>query len=178
MTQGQRKPLDGRTLATPGINECLVQCFFLSRGTFETVLNFCRNLDTENSTKMRILVEPCKELAEPVGSAEPRLKNTGLVYGLVLSLLFIVSLSLSTVVRSYAIYVCGCMFGQAHVSTISQNNARLAFTDNVKGFHQFTIVLLTPHCQFFCPKLYMQILTVLTKKCQAAINTFLQNISL
>jgi hypothetical protein len=27
---------------------------------------------------MRIFAEPCKELAEPVGSAEPRLKNTGL----------------------------------------------------------------------------------------------------
>ena len=27
---------------------------------------------------MRIFAEPCKELAEPVGSAEPRLKNTAI----------------------------------------------------------------------------------------------------
>ena len=51
---------------------------FSSRGTFETLLNFWRNLDTKNSTNMRIFAEPCKELAEPVGSAEPRLKNTGI----------------------------------------------------------------------------------------------------
>ncbi len=49
---------------------------FSSCGTFETLLNFWRNLDTKNSTNMMILAEPCKELAEPVGSAEPRLKNT------------------------------------------------------------------------------------------------------
>jgi len=48
---------------------------FSSRGTFETLLNFWRNLDTKNSANLRILAEPCKELAEPVGSAEPRLKT-------------------------------------------------------------------------------------------------------
>ncbi len=52
--------------------------FNLSRGTFETILKFWRNLDTKISAYLMILTEPCKELAEPVGSAEPRLKNTGL----------------------------------------------------------------------------------------------------
>ncbi len=49
---------------------------FSSRGTFETLLNFCRNLDTKNSTNLRIRTKPCKELTKPVGSAEPRLKKT------------------------------------------------------------------------------------------------------
>jgi len=39
-------------------------------------LKIWRNLDTQNSTNMRILRELRKELAEPLGSAEPRLKNT------------------------------------------------------------------------------------------------------
>jgi len=47
-------------------------------GTFETLLNFWRNLDTKNSANLRILTEPCKELAEHVGSADPRLKNSAL----------------------------------------------------------------------------------------------------
>ncbi len=42
---------------------------FSSRGTLEPLLNFWRNLDTKNSANLRILTEPCKELAEPVGSA-------------------------------------------------------------------------------------------------------------
>jgi hypothetical protein len=43
---------------------------FSSHGTFETILSIWRNLDTQNSTNMRILRELRKELAEP------RLKNT------------------------------------------------------------------------------------------------------
>jgi len=45
-------------------------------------LNLWRNLDTKNSANLRILTEPCTELAEPVGSAEPRLKDTALKDGL------------------------------------------------------------------------------------------------
>ncbi len=43
-------------------NYILGQCF----STFKTLLNFWRNLDTKNSANLRILTEPCKELAEPV----------------------------------------------------------------------------------------------------------------
>ena len=53
---------------------------FSSRGTIETLLNFWRNLDTKNSANVRIFAE-CEELAEPVGSAEPRLKNTAVYQG-------------------------------------------------------------------------------------------------
>jgi len=52
---------------------------FSSRGTFETLLSVWQNLDAQNSASLRILREPCKELMEPVGSAEPRLKNTALM---------------------------------------------------------------------------------------------------
>ncbi len=45
----------------------------------EPLKHFWRNLDTKNSANLRILAEPCKELAEHVGSAEPRLKKTALV---------------------------------------------------------------------------------------------------
>ncbi len=45
---------------------------FSSLGTFETLLIFWWNLDTKNNANLRILTEPCKELAEP------RLKNTDL----------------------------------------------------------------------------------------------------
>ncbi len=44
-------------------------------------MNFWRNLDTENSADLRILAEPCKELAEP------RLKNTALGHPLLMQLL-------------------------------------------------------------------------------------------
>jgi hypothetical protein len=49
---------------------------FSSRGTFQNLLSVWRNLDTQNSTNLWILREPSYELAEPLGSAEPRLKNT------------------------------------------------------------------------------------------------------
>jgi len=39
-----------------------------------------RNLNASNSTIYRVFRELSKELAEPLGSAEPRLKNTGLAY--------------------------------------------------------------------------------------------------
>jgi len=52
---------------------------FSSCGTFETLLNFWRYLDAKYSANLTILMGPCKELAKPVGSAEPRLKNTGLL---------------------------------------------------------------------------------------------------
>ncbi len=51
---------------------------FLSRGTFETVLSIWQSPDTQNIANLRMLREPSKELVEPLGSAEPRLKNTGL----------------------------------------------------------------------------------------------------
>ncbi len=51
---------------------------FSSRGTFETLLNLVWHLDTKISANLKILAEPCKDLAEIVGSAEPRLKNAGL----------------------------------------------------------------------------------------------------
>ncbi len=50
---------------------------FSSRGTFQKLLSVWRNLDTQNSANLRILREPSSERAEPLGSAEPRLKNTG-----------------------------------------------------------------------------------------------------
>jgi len=37
-----------------------------------------RNLNTENSANLRILTEPCKNLANHVRSAELGLKNTGI----------------------------------------------------------------------------------------------------
>jgi len=37
-----------------------------------------RNLSASNSTIYSVFGEPSKELAEPLGSAEPRLKNTAL----------------------------------------------------------------------------------------------------
>jgi hypothetical protein len=37
----------------------------------EPLKQFLRNLDTQNSTNMRILRELCKELAEPLGSTDP-----------------------------------------------------------------------------------------------------------
>ncbi len=46
------------------------------RGNFEALLSFGWNLDTKISATLRILMEPCKELAEL------RLKNTGLTYQL------------------------------------------------------------------------------------------------
>ncbi len=47
-----------------------------SRRTFEIIISIWRNPNTQNSTNLRIHREPSKELAEPLGSAEPRLKNT------------------------------------------------------------------------------------------------------
>ncbi len=37
------------------------------------------NVDTQNSANLRILREPSKEFVEPLGTAEPWLKNTGLI---------------------------------------------------------------------------------------------------
>jgi len=38
-----------------------------------------RNLNASNSTIYSVFREPSKELAEPLGSAEPRLKTTALI---------------------------------------------------------------------------------------------------
>jgi len=58
---------------------------FSSRGTSQKFLIMWRNhglhgrnLNTPYSTIYSIFREPSKELAEPLGSAEPRLKNTDL----------------------------------------------------------------------------------------------------
>jgi len=51
---------------------------FSSRGTSQKFLIIWRNLNAPNSTIYSIFREPSKELAEPLGSAEPRLKNTGI----------------------------------------------------------------------------------------------------
>jgi hypothetical protein len=47
-----------------------------SLGTFETLLSIWQNLNTQNSVNMKILKEPIKEIAEPLGFTKPRLKNT------------------------------------------------------------------------------------------------------
>ncbi len=54
---------------------------FQSRGTFVTLLSLWRSLDNQKSDNFRILTEPNKEYAEPLGSAEPRLINTGIRNG-------------------------------------------------------------------------------------------------
>jgi len=66
-------------------SKCLDQGFstFSSRGTFETILSIWQNLDTQNSTNMSILRKPFQELAEPLGYAELRLKNTDLHIGMI-----------------------------------------------------------------------------------------------
>jgi hypothetical protein len=51
---------------------------FSSRGTSQKFINIWRNLNAPHSTIYSIFREPSKKLAEPLGSAEPRLKNTGL----------------------------------------------------------------------------------------------------
>jgi len=51
---------------------------FSSRGTRQKFLIIWWNLNTPYGTIYRIFREPSKELAEPLGSTEPRLKNTGL----------------------------------------------------------------------------------------------------
>jgi hypothetical protein len=51
---------------------------FSSGGTSQKFIIIWRNLNAPNSTIYRIFREPSKELAEPLGSAEPRLKNTAL----------------------------------------------------------------------------------------------------
>jgi len=48
---------------------------FSSRGTSQFFLIIWRNLNAPYSTIYSIFREPSKELAEPLGSAEPRLKN-------------------------------------------------------------------------------------------------------
>ncbi len=48
---------------------------FSSRGTFETLLCVWQNLDTQNSGNLRIIREPCKDLVEPVGSAETQVEK-------------------------------------------------------------------------------------------------------
>ncbi len=53
---------------------------FSSRGTFQKFLMIWRNLKASNSTIYSVFREPSKELAEPLGSAKPRLKNTGVWY--------------------------------------------------------------------------------------------------
>jgi len=50
------------------------QCFS-SHGTSQKFLIIWRNLNAPFSTIYSIFREPSKELAEPLGSAEPRLKN-------------------------------------------------------------------------------------------------------
>jgi len=45
-------------------------------GTFETLLSVWRYLHTQNNANLRILTEPSEECEAPLGSAEPRLKNT------------------------------------------------------------------------------------------------------
>ena len=49
---------------------------FSSRGTSQKFLIIWRNLNAPYSTIYCIFREPSKELAEPLGSAEPKLKNT------------------------------------------------------------------------------------------------------
>jgi len=54
-----------------------IQIFNLN--CIETSLAVYRNLDTQNSPNLRILAEPCLELAEPVGSVEkhcPKVPNS------------------------------------------------------------------------------------------------------
>ncbi len=48
---------------------------FSIHGTFEALLSLWHNLDTQNSTNLRILTEHSKEWAKPLGYAEPRLKK-------------------------------------------------------------------------------------------------------
>ncbi len=58
----------------------LRQCFstfFKSRNLSKIVECLTEpSLDTQNNANLRILREPSQELAEHLGSAEPRLKNT------------------------------------------------------------------------------------------------------
>ncbi len=49
----------------------------LHRGTSQKFLIIWRNLNAPFSNIYSIFRDPSKELAEPLGSAEPRLKNTG-----------------------------------------------------------------------------------------------------
>jgi hypothetical protein len=58
---------------------------FSSLGTFETLLSDWRNLDNQSRADLRILRELSKELAEPLSSTEPRLKNTVLLSNLAAS---------------------------------------------------------------------------------------------
>jgi len=51
---------------------------FSSRGTSQKFIIIWRNLNTPYSAIYSITREPSKELAEPLGSAEARLKNTAL----------------------------------------------------------------------------------------------------
>jgi hypothetical protein len=51
---------------------------FSNRGTSQKFLTIWRNLNALYSTIYSIFKEPSKELAEPLGSAEPMLKNTAL----------------------------------------------------------------------------------------------------
>jgi len=53
----------------------------ISLKTFETFLIILWNLDSQNSADLRILKEPSKALATPLGSAEHRLKNLVLESG-------------------------------------------------------------------------------------------------
>jgi len=53
---------------------------FSSRGTSRKFLIIRRNLNAPYSAIYIIFMEPSKELAEPLRSAEPRLKNTALQY--------------------------------------------------------------------------------------------------
>jgi len=66
-------------LLTETIVYCSVFQPFSSRGTFQNFLMIWRNLNASNSTIYSVFREPSKELTEPLGSAEPRLKNTGLL---------------------------------------------------------------------------------------------------
>jgi len=58
---------------------CSVFQPFSSRGTRQKFLIIWRNLNTPYGTIYSIFREPSKELAEPLGSAEPRLKNTAVL---------------------------------------------------------------------------------------------------
>jgi len=51
---------------------------FLSRGTFQKFHMIWQNLHASNSTIYSVFREPSKKLAEPLGSSEPRLKNTAI----------------------------------------------------------------------------------------------------
>jgi len=64
---------------------CISVFFNLFQVTEPFKQYFCPwwNLATQNSTNLRILREPRKELAEPLSSSEPRLKNTAVYVDLV-----------------------------------------------------------------------------------------------